>query len=571
MKRGIFYNSKKAKCSIWESGKMCYNALKSDKFTLTYSEDQFLDNSYDFAIFNQRVLVNNWMTEEMIREFNKPTFCIVTEVGFGKDVIEKIPKFFGHYIVLDPTITETENIHSFGRPLENCDHLITTYIEKDIPEIFSFGFATHGKEWHKIVEQVQKEFDICNIHFNIPRGDYTYDHDQLINQIINTSFSVIYKPGIQLKITHDHYTKEELITICSQKTLNVFFYFREHIFSEGLSAVTDQAISSGRPLLVTNDCTFRHIHKYIDCFPNIGIKDAIKNSQIGVLKMKNDWSAANFTNKFEKILETVVHKPFITNTSKPQQMQRKTLIYIHICCINNWRDVLSEMFTAIRACGLWNIASEIRCSVLGDLYNLRDVLFLDPDNKIRVVFWSDNVKLYETPIVNRIREDAMACSADEAANTDVLYIHTKGTSDHLRDKQVSENVASWRRYLQYWTVEQHEYCRKALALGWTSCGANLHVDVSTWPRHYSGNFWWARGDYLRETTECVHTFYQSPEFWLLNNVKPDTKMCALGQWSSGVNNYHFNYTADFYAGRPPRKDLYAVVGCSVPEFPDWSG
>lgn len=305
MKKGIFYNSKQALCSIWESGKMCYDALKnSTKFELVYSEDTFLDNSYDFAIFNEHFTVNNWMTENMIKEFNKPTFCIVTEVAFGENPIGKSRTFFDHYIVLNPIIVETDRIHAFGRPLENFDYLIEPYIHKDIPEIFSFGFATFGKEWHRIVEQVQNEFDICNIHFNIPKATHVpYDiHNMLLQDTYQKCFSMITKPGISLIITNDHLSKEELVKICSQKTINVFFYFRQHLYSAGLSAVTDQAISSGRPLLVTNDCTFQHIHKYIDYYPNIGIKDAIEKTQEGVLKMKNDWSSNNFLDKFESLL-----------------------------------------------------------------------------------------------------------------------------------------------------------------------------------------------------------------------------------------------------------------------------
>ena len=305
MKKGIFYNSKESLCSIWESGKMCYNALKNSKiFELDYSEDTFLDHSYDFAIFNEHFSVNNWMTEDMIKEFNKPTFCIVTEVGLIDNSISASPTFFDHYIVLDPTILETDKIHSFGRPLENMDHLIDPYIEKKIPEIFSFGFATVGKEWHKIVEQAQNDFDVCNIHFNIPKATYVSDdiHFSSINDMHQKCNSIINKPGISLKVTHDNLSKEELIKICSQKTINCFFYFRQHISNNGLSAVTDQAISSGRPLLITNDNTFRHIQQYIDYYPHIGIKDAIEKTQKGVLKMKKDWSSNNFLKKFENIL-----------------------------------------------------------------------------------------------------------------------------------------------------------------------------------------------------------------------------------------------------------------------------
>lgn len=308
MKRGIFYNSKKSACSIWESGKMCYDALKnSEKYILNYSEDQSLDYSYDFAIFNQHYIVNKWMTKEIVNKFNKPVFCIVTEVSFGSNPIEFSQDFFNHYIVLDPTINETDIIHAFGRPIEDFDlsNINENDINYDIPNIFSFGFPTPGKEWHKIIELVQNDYDNANIHFHIPMADQiVFRHSlELISNIYNDCNSIILKPGIILKITHNNLSKNELIELCSKQTINCFFYNRNHMYKSGLSAVTDQAISSGRPLLVTNDPTFRHIHKYINSLQEIGsIKKAITCTQKGVLQMKKDWSSVNFLHKFEKIL-----------------------------------------------------------------------------------------------------------------------------------------------------------------------------------------------------------------------------------------------------------------------------
>jgi FkbM family methyltransferase len=310
IRRGIFYNSKKSMCSIWESGKMCYDALKkSHKYILDYSEEQSLDFSYDFVIINDHHVVNKWMNENMIKEFNKPVFCIVTEVSFSLDPLEFIPKYYTHYIVLDPTIQETDKIFGFGRPIEDFDlsNIDNTVINYDVPTIFSFGFSTEGKEWHKIVELVQNEYDFADIHFNIPQGTYIPDnmYSNQMNKIIENCKSVLKKEGIRLKITSDNLSKEELIRICSTKTINCFFYNREHIFPTGLAAVTDQAIASGRPLFITSDRTFRHLHKYIDCYPEITIKEAIEKTQNGVLKMKEDWSCSNFLNKFEKILFTI--------------------------------------------------------------------------------------------------------------------------------------------------------------------------------------------------------------------------------------------------------------------------
>jgi len=284
---------------------MAYDALrKSNKFTLDYSEEDILDNCYDFAIFNHHITVNNWMNEKILKNFGKPTYCIVTEVSFNVNPIDEIPQYFDHYILLDPTVQETNRIHAFGRPIEDFDIESQPYVSRDIPKIGSFGFATFGKDWHKIVETVQNEFDEADIHFNIPQGTYipNYMHNNILNNISNDCCKIIVKPGIKLTITHNNWSKCELINFCSQNTINVFFYNREHIFRSGLSAVTDQAISSGRPLLVTSDRTFRHIHKYLDCYPNLNLKRAIETSEQNVLKMKEDWSSKKFLSKFEDLL-----------------------------------------------------------------------------------------------------------------------------------------------------------------------------------------------------------------------------------------------------------------------------
>jgi hypothetical protein len=306
--RGIFYNSKRGLCSIWESGKMCYDALVSSGiFSLDYSEDENIDTSYDFLVLNHHFTVNNWITETDICLFNKPTFCVVTEIAFGENPIENVPSFFHHYIVLDPTVTETHRIHAFSRPLEDFDIYNHPYIPKEIPRIGSFGLATFGKDWHKIVECVQIEFDKADIIFNIPKGTHVpeYMHQTNISTIKQKCDLILKKPNISLTITQDNFTKEELLNFCAQNTINCFFYDREHLFTSGLAAVTDQAIASGRPLLITKDATFRHIHSYLDSYPTLSMKKCIETTTPIVLKMKDDWSAARFLNKFENILFSV--------------------------------------------------------------------------------------------------------------------------------------------------------------------------------------------------------------------------------------------------------------------------
>jgi len=201
-------------------------------------------------------------------------------------------------MVLDPSIPETETILSFPRPL---DILPTKEKQPDssIPIIGSFGLPTDYKAWDQIVERVNQEFDEAIIRFHIPYATHVPGSDKRIRTIISQCEKHITKPKIQFEITQDVMSRQDLLNWCAENTINCFFYFRCHILIFGLAAVTDQAIASGKPLLVTSDRTFRHIHPYIPYFPDIGIREAIEKTREGVLKMRALWSAEKFLEKFE--------------------------------------------------------------------------------------------------------------------------------------------------------------------------------------------------------------------------------------------------------------------------------
>ena len=302
MHRGVFYNSKHALCSIWESGKMVYNILsKSTKYTLDYSEDTTLNSSYDFIVVNWHYSVNNWVTHDILKEYTGKTYCIITEIGL-EDLFIKTPRIFTYYLFLDPSITDdpTQHIYGFPRPLEPY----LSENEKVTPEIVtigSFGFATKGKQWDVIIDTVCNEFDNAIIRFNIPHS--TYIGHKMQNKTINmiqNKFATV-KPGIKIELTQINMTKEEIIKWCSANTINCFFYDRYRIgFKHGLCAVTDQAISSGKPILTTADPTFRHITKYLKSYPEITIRDAIIQNTVS--QLQDDWHPIKFLTKFEALL-----------------------------------------------------------------------------------------------------------------------------------------------------------------------------------------------------------------------------------------------------------------------------
>lgn len=310
--RAVFYNSCESLCSIHKTGQMCYEILKkSHHFDLEYREDQTLVEGCDLVIFNHHPVTNNWMTRDVVRSFHCLTFCIVTEIGlYTEDVAPTTPKIFDHYIILDPTIRETEYIHAFPRPLPFYNELRLQDIYPDGITIGSFGFGTYGKNWRALFEAVKKDFekDCAMIRINVPRSTYVPDcvYNNVICEIQTASHLLDDTTNIKFELTDHVFDDKELVEWCRGNSINVFFYDREH--STGLAATTDVAIVSERPLLVSSHATFRHLHKYLTTYPTIGIKEAIGSNHAGVLQMKEDWSNDRFLEKFESIIS---HKKII--------------------------------------------------------------------------------------------------------------------------------------------------------------------------------------------------------------------------------------------------------------------
>src|SRR3989338_1218500 len=302
MIKGLFINTKKANCSIHESGTMAYNALKlGNSYLLEYTEvdEHFhtISAQYDFYVFNYHHWTMVWLDTKEIKSLPGLKATIVLEVLPNNPFVLCPKDDFDAYLVMDPTISlPYKNIFAFPRPLEQYTFTLPTL--STIPVIGSFGFATKGKYFDKVIDAVNYEFDTASIRINIPKGTYINQsyHDELINSLKRKSLN----SGINLEITNDYLDKDALVKWLAQNTLNVFLYQRHKI---GLSATTDQAICSGRPLAVSTDPTFRHIHKYIKPYPFRTLKESIEKSIPEVLKMKEDWSPKKFATKFEHVLD----------------------------------------------------------------------------------------------------------------------------------------------------------------------------------------------------------------------------------------------------------------------------
>ena len=314
MLKGLFLNPAKANCSIYESGKMIYdNLLLSDKYELSYVEIDENNRSipviYDFYVFNYHHVTMGWLDTKSVRHLPGLKLTFILETLPNNPFVLCPVNDFDIFCALDPTMRVSDKrVYAFQRPVEVASNLLP-YQESSIPIIGSFGFATPGKGFEFVVDAVNKEFDEAIVRINIPPGTYS-DHvtwhlhkqdyaDYLTNLCKKTA-----KKKVEVIVTRDYMSKPQLIQWCGENTLNCFLYNRSQ---PGLSATTDQAISSGRPLAISTNETFRHLTQYITPYPERSLTESISVSQQEVLKIQQTWSAAKFAKKFDQILEDYKH------------------------------------------------------------------------------------------------------------------------------------------------------------------------------------------------------------------------------------------------------------------------
>lgn len=237
---------------------------------------------------------------------------------------------------------------------------------------------------------------------------------------------------------------------------------------------------------------------------------------------------SNEITKITEIRENILHD-FVKNINYVADL-RKTYIYFHVCCINNWHIIVNDMLSQIKKSGLYDKVNEIRCCVLGDYI---DHKYIFEDKKMNIIFHSYDLSLHEFKIMEILYKDSLT------ENFDVLYIHSKG----VRHNGLNKCVTDWVQYLIYFNVVLHQKCLDNLKT-YPVVGINL-VDISGTNTHYSGNFWWSKSEHIRSLDKLTDKSYNGPEFYITN--KKNTTYLSL--WCSNIDHYKSEYHNNKYINK----------------------
>jgi len=290
----MFVNNVPDACGVKQFGLRVYDVLsKSTKFktqlAACYNADDLIregrNTDADTILYNFHSLTIPWANDEFLAQHpNKRHIAIVHEPGMV------VSKRMNRVIPQD----------TLPRVLSECPD---TYVDRGVPVIGSFGFASWHKGFHNLILKIQNEFDEAIFRLHVPASFYCYDENQSPRKIIDECHKRITKPGISIEADTDFFTETELLEWLNKNTLNAFHY-EPLPYDPGISSVVDYALSARRPLAITKSPMFRHLVGATPsiCMEDNSLKTIIENGLTPLYPFYDRWSVENAVKYWEDVL-----------------------------------------------------------------------------------------------------------------------------------------------------------------------------------------------------------------------------------------------------------------------------
>ncbi|MBS0634256.1 MAG: hypothetical protein JSR37_02180 [Verrucomicrobia bacterium] len=214
------------------------------------------------------------------------------------------------------------------------------------------------------------------------------------------------------------------------------------------------------------------------------------------------------------------------------QVDQIEIVY-HIATLNNWEDIVQEQLSTLQKSGLSDRLDHLSVTVVGAEIDRVHQLFsqLSFLDKVKIIHSSPSLDRYEFPGIEKVQE-----IAQRLPEAKILYMHTKGVLHYQRPTE--QNVSLWRQYMEYFTIERWRDCVSALD-DVDICGVDLSQSPSG--RYFSGNFWWARADYIQTCQLKQESRYNCEDF-IGTGKNPTIKSFHQSGEESSASSH------DFHAG-----------------------
>lgn len=187
-------------------------------------------------------------------------------------------------------------------------------------------------------------------------------------------------------------------------------------------------------------------------------------------------------------------------------------VYFHLYAAGDWVEPWTDFITGVTDTGLYDRMVAMKVGIVG-LPSQREAakeLIKTYGDKIEVLVEADRgYEQLTLDVLNKeVQDQDFYC----------LYAHTKGAA--YRRPQNSW----WRRDMIRHTVRRWAEAVEALDNGYDAAGIFWRSRPQLGPRspvldpHFSGNFWWAKSEYLRTLGPPLHNTRYDAEAWIGRNL-----------------------------------------------------
>lgn len=209
-------------------------------------------------------------------------------------------------------------------------------------------------------------------------------------------------------------------------------------------------------------------------------------------------------------------------------------VFFHICAITRAEQVVKEFIRCIHFSGLYDDAHLIYCYLSGTEDIIEKVVSIinTAGCKFVIIKCVPNDTSYERLTLEDIH--------NHVDKTDkVLYIHSKGVREHYQNNPFQlQCIDDWRDAMLYYLIRHYKKCIEKLE-EYDTVGMQYSKVYEIRNPHWSGNFWWVRGDYFLTLPHKIGSEYHDPElnFLFVNNPR----FVEIYRIVDNKDRYHHRY------------------------------
>lgn len=204
----------------------------------------------------------------------------------------------------------------------------------------------------------------------------------------------------------------------------------------------------------------------------------------------------------------------------------------HIYCDKDWQKMAEKQIVHLKDSGLFEVTTKFYVSIIAhndeDIKELHRIV--DDDEKLEIVSDSRDPRKFEYPALQFIRKK---CIEEDCL---IYYFHTKGITYqnfNTKDKKFNNfkrNIEAWRLMMEYFLFDKWKVAVNLLSAGRLATGDGPQNKPSVGDRFdvygcyrfppppmqyylYAGNFWWARGLYIRALPDFDESRFATDRFF----------------------------------------------------------